>query len=252
MGTLFEFLNKNSGGLSVLFSAAVTVATVVYAILTWKLVTETRLLREAQTEPRIEITAQPFETAFHLLRFHVRNTGMGPAQRLRFRIRVIDGGESAQNMLNELTKPNFFEKGLEFFGPGQERFSAFTDMAEDFNAKVAAVFEVWMRYESAAGKRYEETAIIDMAEWKGAQQLGTPSIYKIANSIDRLQRDVGHFASGFHRLGINVYTQRDRDRENDELQQRYVSMQRELEQSQELPPRAQETTEQPDSEDGAP
>lgn len=76
MGTLFEFLNTNSGALSVLFSAAVTVATVVYAILTWKLVTETKLLREAQTEPRIEITAQPFETAFNLLRFHIRNTGL--------------------------------------------------------------------------------------------------------------------------------------------------------------------------------
>jgi hypothetical protein len=66
MDALFEFLNKNSGALSVLFSAAVTVATVVYAILTWKLVRETMLLREAQTEPRIEITAQPFETAFKL------------------------------------------------------------------------------------------------------------------------------------------------------------------------------------------
>jgi len=252
MDTLFEFLSKNAGALSVLFSAAVTVATVVYAILTWKLVTETRLLREAQTEPRIEITAQPFETAFNLLRLQVRNTGMGPARRLRFRIKVISGGESALSMLNELTKPNFFEKGLEYFGPGQERFSAFTNMAVDFNTKVAAVFEVWIRYESATGQRYEETAVIDMAEWKGAQQLGTPSIYKIEKSIEIIQRDVGHFASGFRRLGIDVYSQDDRDRENDELQQRYEDMQRELGQTQQLPLTPQETTEQPDTEDGPP
>jgi hypothetical protein len=254
MDTLFEFLNKNSGALSVLFSAAVTVATVVYAILTWKLVTETRLLREAQTEPRIEITAQPFETAFSLLRLQVRNTGMGPARRLRFRIKVISGGESALSMLNELTKPNFFEKGLEYFGPGQERFSAFTNMAVDFNAKVAAVFEVWIRYESATGQRYEETAVIDMAEWKGAQQLGTPSIYKIEKSIEIIQRDVGHFASGFRRLGIDIYSQDDRDRENDELQKQYVDMQRmqrELDETQQLPQTPQETTEQPDTEDGS-
>lgn len=235
MDTLFEFLNKNSGALSVLFSAAVTIATVVYAILTWKLVTETRLLREAQTEPRIEITAQPFETAYNLLRLQVRNTGMGPARRLRLRINVISGGESALSMLNELTKPNFFEKGLEYFGPGQERFSAFTNMAVDFNAKVAAVFEVWIRYESATGQRYEDTAVIDMAEWKGAQQLGTPSIYKIAKSIEIIQKDVGHFASGFRRLGIDVYSQDDRDRENDELQQLHEDMQRELDRTQQLP-----------------
>lgn len=252
MDMLFEFLSKNSGALSVLFSAAVTLATVVYAFLTWKLVTETRLLREAQTEPRIEITAQPFETAFNLLRLQVRNTGMGPAQRLRFRIKVVSGGEPAQSMLNELTKPNFFENGLEYFGPGQERFSAFTNMAVDFDVKVAAVFEVWMRHESATGKRYESTAIIDMAEWKGAQQLGTPNIYKIAKSVEIIQRDIGHLVSGFRRLGIDVYLQNDRDRENDELRQRYAEMQSELDNTQELPLMQQETTEQPDTEDGEP
>ena len=250
MDTLFKFLTENSGALSILFSAAVTVATVVYAILTWKLVTETRLLREAQTEPRIEISAQPFETAFNLLRLQVRNTGLGPAQRLRFRIKVIEGGEPAQRMLVELTNPNFFAKGLEYFGPGQERFSAFTNMAVDFNAKVAAVFEVTMRYEGATGKRYEASTIIDMAEWKGAQQLGTPSLYKIANSIDKLQRDIGHLTLGFRRLKVDAYTQDDRDQENDELRQRLADERRESGHEQEPSLGLQETTEHPDTEDG--
>ena len=124
-------------------------------------------------------------------------------------------------MLGELTMPNFFAKGLEYFGPGQERFSAFTNMTVDLNVKVAAVFEVAMRYEGATGKRYEATTIIDMAEWKGAQQLGTSSLYKIANSIDKIQRDIGHLTSGFRRLEVDAYTQDDRDRENDKLRQRY-------------------------------
>jgi hypothetical protein len=251
MDTLFKYLTENSGALSLLFSAAVTAATVVYAILTWQLVTETRLLREAQTEPRIEVTAQPFETAFNLLRLQVRNTGLGPAHRLRFRINVVDGGEAAQFMLDELTKPNFFAKGLEYFGPGHERFSAFTNMTVDFNAKISAVFEVITRYESTTGKRYETTTMIDMAEWKGARQLGTPSLHKIANSIDKIQRDIGHFASGFRRLGIDAYTQDDRDRENDELNNQYEDELRESAQEQELSLRLQETTEQPDAEDGA-
>ena len=112
MNALFEFLNQNSGALSVLFSAVVTVATVVYAILTWKLVAETRLLREAQTEPCVEITAQPLETAFNLLRLQIRNTGMGAARQLRFRIRAVNGGEGALAMLNELTSPKFFTSQL--------------------------------------------------------------------------------------------------------------------------------------------
>lgn len=252
MEAVIKFLTENSGALSILFSAAVTVATVVYAILTWKLVTETRLLREAQTEPRIEVTAQPFETAFNLLRLRVRNTGLGSAHRLRFRIKVIDGGEPAERMLGELTKPNFFAKGLEYFGPGQEKFSTFTNMSVDFKAKVAAIFEVRIRYESATGKRYEATTIIDMAEWKGAQQLGTPSLHKIANSIEKIQKDIGHFASGLRRLGIDAYTQDDRDRESDELYKQYEDELRESDQEQESPLKLQGATEQPDAEDGPP
>ena len=42
MTELLELLNKNSGALTVLFTAVVTAATVVYAALTWILVKETK------------------------------------------------------------------------------------------------------------------------------------------------------------------------------------------------------------------
>jgi len=48
-----DLLNRNSGAFTVLFSAVVALATVVYAILTWRLVTETKEMREVQTEPKI-------------------------------------------------------------------------------------------------------------------------------------------------------------------------------------------------------
>jgi len=44
---LLEFLNQNSGAFAVIFSAMVAFATIVYAILTWKLVSETKKMREA-------------------------------------------------------------------------------------------------------------------------------------------------------------------------------------------------------------
>lgn len=59
MGDLLAFLNANSGALNVIFTGVVTIATAVYAVLTWKLVSETRQMREVQTEPKIEITTCP-------------------------------------------------------------------------------------------------------------------------------------------------------------------------------------------------
>jgi len=39
---ILKLLNQNIGVLTVIFSAMVSIATVVYAILTWKLVSETK------------------------------------------------------------------------------------------------------------------------------------------------------------------------------------------------------------------
>lgn len=59
--SLLNFLNQNSGAFTVLFSFLVTIATLAYTILTWKLVSETKKMREVQTEPKISIFMQPKE-----------------------------------------------------------------------------------------------------------------------------------------------------------------------------------------------
>lgn len=112
MSQILKFLNENSGALTVIFTAVVTVATAVYALLTWKLVAETRLMREVQTEPKIEISVGSFDTALHLLRLHVRNIGLGPAFAVRFSPKVAAGGEMAHALLMEFMATNFFVTGL--------------------------------------------------------------------------------------------------------------------------------------------
>jgi hypothetical protein len=52
---IIEIINQNSGLMTLLFSGVVAVSTLIYAILTWQLVSETRKTREAQTEPKIEV-----------------------------------------------------------------------------------------------------------------------------------------------------------------------------------------------------
>ena len=53
---VLEFLNQNSGAFTVIFSALVAIATIVYAILTGRLVSETRKMRGVQTEPKVSVT----------------------------------------------------------------------------------------------------------------------------------------------------------------------------------------------------
>jgi hypothetical protein len=104
---VISFLNQNSGALTVLFTAVVTLATVVYAALTAVLVIETRKLRLVQTEPRIEITVDSLDFSVHIVRLCIRNIGEAPAKNVTFEPLLLEGGEVGQSLMSEFLTPNF-------------------------------------------------------------------------------------------------------------------------------------------------
>ncbi|CAB3662637.1 hypothetical protein [Achromobacter kerstersii] len=227
MNELLEFLNKNSGALTVLFTAVVTVATALYAALTWILVKETRMMREVQTEPKLQVTVSSLDVAIHIVRLHVRNVGLGPALNVTFQPKVLAGGQSAEKLLAEFTDVNFFSVGLKHFGPGQERVSAYTQLTEDHDGKMASVLAIDVTYHSATGKRYSDSLVVDMSELKGGYQLGKPHVYAIAQSLEKMQKDIHHLTTGFHRIKANIYTSEDRAEERTEVQAKREQLQRE-------------------------
>lgn len=220
MGDLLTFLNANSGALNVIFTGVVTIATAVYAVLTWKLVSETRQMRQVQTEPKIEITLRSVDEAIHIQRLYVRNIGLGPALQLTFRPKILAGAEGAQVLIDELTKTNFFTSGLSYLGPGEQRYSHYTQMTENFDAKITSVLAFDLTYKSATGQGYQETIVIDMSEHLGSYQLGKPHLYSIAQSLEKIEKDLGHVVSGFKRIRTNVYTSEDREVEEAAIRER--------------------------------
>lgn len=220
MTEILAFLNENAGALTVLFTGVVTIATAVYAGLTWVLVAETRKMRKVQTEPKLEITLRSVDEAIHIQRLHVRNIGLGPALQLKFKPKVIAGGDQAQVLVDEFTKTNFFHTGVSYLGPGEERYSHYTDMSKDHDHKVASVLAFDLSYKSAAGDTYSETLAIDMSEHKGAYKLGKPHLYSIALSLERLQKDLHHVVTGFKRIRTDIYTSEDRQAEQEASRER--------------------------------
>jgi len=208
---IIKFLNDNAGALSVLFTAVVTVSTVVYAVLTAILVSETRRMRKVQTEPMIEVVPSDFDFAIHFLRLRIKNIGLGPAKNVRFSTEVVAGGESAKKLLDEFTSSNFFDTGLKYFGPGQEMFSHYTQMNEDFEGKVESVLAVGVEYESLTGKKYKDNITIDLSEMRGRYQLGKPNAYAIATSLEKIERHFSQISTGFHRLKVDVFDREDRE-----------------------------------------
>lgn len=196
MTPIFEFLNQNAGALTVMFTAFVTVSTIAYAILTWRLVSETRKMREVQTEPKIHISTETHERALQIVYLKISNIGLGPAQNVKFNPRVISGGEPAEVLLKDLTASNFFNVGLRHFGPGDIRRSSYTEILNDFEGKTSSVLSFKVSYESVTGKRYSDEIIVDMSEIKDNYQIGTPDLHSIAKSLEAIRNDIGQIANG--------------------------------------------------------
>jgi hypothetical protein len=208
------YLNSNSGALTVLFTAVVTISTVAYAILTWGLVSETKKMREVQTEPRIEITLKSLDFAINIVRLHVRNIGLGPAKNIRFASHISSGGEIAEKLLEEFNKTNFLKVGLKYFGPGHELHSRHIQVTKNFDSSIIESVLIYdVQYESVTGKKYNDQITIDISEQKGMKQLGKPNLYAIAQSIEAIQKEFSHVVSGFKKIHADIYTAEDRDRE---------------------------------------
>src|SRR4030042_3449286 len=74
-----DFLNNNSG-------AILAITTLVYAIITGRMLYETKRMREFQTEPYVFINVQPMERARFILNMVIQNIGPGPAYDLKFKV----------------------------------------------------------------------------------------------------------------------------------------------------------------------
>jgi len=126
-----DFLNQNSGAFDVIFSFIVAISTVVYAILTWRLVSETRKMREAQTEPKIFITIQPREEWINFIDMIIQNIGLGPAYDIQFKVEP-DFKITKSRSLSEI---GFIKNGLKYLAPNQKIKFFLTNLAENFEEK---------------------------------------------------------------------------------------------------------------------
>lgn len=225
MSDIFALLNTNSGALSAIFSGVVTVATVVYAWLTAKLVQETRQMRQVQTEPRIQVTYRTRDEWINFLDISVMNIGLGPAQDVQFVIRALSDNPGALELIASLNKLGAFKSGLKYLGPGQEFSSFWSSLMEGDMTKVDSQISVACRYSSVTGTMYSTEYVLDLSELKGSRSLGEPPLLKIAKHIEAIEKDIHSIITGFKRLGVDAYSQENRDAERIALEERFRQQQ---------------------------
>lgn len=204
-------INKNSGALSAIFSGVVTIATVIYAWLTAKLVNETRRMREAQTEPSLQVVYRNREEWINLLDVAVRNIGLGAAYDITFEIRAELKDGDKNDLVDSLGELGCFAKGLVYLGPNQEFTSFWTNLMNGQASKLDTRVFIHCRYRSATGVQYESRCVLDLSEIKGISRIGEPPLLKIAKHLESIGKNLNHLTTGFKRSHIDAFSQADRD-----------------------------------------
>lgn len=209
MREILDLLPQNREILTLVFSLVVTISTVVYAILTWRLTAETIKMRKAQTEPKISIYLQPCQAAFSFFDLVIKNIGAGPAYEIKFIIlkefNIKEG--------RKLSEMDFIKEGITYMPPGYNIKSYFFGILGQYKEVIDKSLKIKAIYKNSERKEIFEVIEINMSQFKGRQQLGEDPINGIAKNIENIQKDIHNMTSGFHRLRIDAYTTKDREKE---------------------------------------
>jgi len=207
LSDIIVILNQNLGILSLVFSGLVATATIVYALLTWKLVGETSKLREFQTEPRISISAELDQNTITLMDLIIENIGLGPAFNIAFEI-FPDFKYFKDEMLSQT---GLFKNGIPYLAPKQIIRISLTDMADNYEEKIKQSFKIKVTYFDVLCKKREATYPIEFHQYENILFTETNSLSKIANNIEKIHNDINHLTRGFKKLQVICYIKEDEE-----------------------------------------
>lgn len=206
MKELIRYLNENSGAIQVVFSGLVTLATLAYALLTWKLVTETRRMRKAQTDAKVTVGVSNRKESINFLDFFIKNEGVGPAYDVRFEVEPVDVGKGDESLVKKINSLGFIVRGVEYLSPNQEIRTFLASMKEDFEKKVETSIRIKVHYRTASGDLVNDAFLLDLSIFRNLRSLGKPDLYRIATDMEKIQQDIHRLVTGFSHLNVIMQT----------------------------------------------
>lgn len=214
-------MNSNAGALNVLFTFVVAASTVVYAVLTARLVSETRRMRRVQTNPSISVHVEPSEFGLNFINLHVRNTGAGAARDVRLRLSHDYEWMSGRR----LSERGLFKHSIPYLAPGQIIRTFLLSILEHTREGSSSLghlnFGVVAEYRSDSGEKFSETIAVNFEHFEDLIGIGTPPLISIHREMERIRQATENVASGRVKVRAVTYSLADEEAENSAIRERY-------------------------------
>ena len=199
---------------SIGIGAILTITTIVYALITARMLRETKKMRESQTEPHVFINVQPMERARFIKNMVIQNIGPGPAYNLKLKVEP-DIQIRTGHYLSEM---NLMKQGFRYLAPNQRLECIVAHSIEEANKKEKALYEVTVTYQNKDKKHYEETFVLDFTEYFGMLHADTDPYEGIIKKLSEIQRDI-HSVIRIpdSKIRVVAYTKKEADEEKEKL-----------------------------------
>ena len=182
----------------VVFSGVVALSTVVYAVLTWRLVCETREMRQVQTEPRVSVRVA-LDHIHRGLELVICNEGQGAARNVRFTF------EGDPTYVKGFLHPRrclpadiaVIKNGLHFLEPGETHRFPLGQRRNDGASLGSWTFHT--RYENLSGKQKKDTYVVDFSQFDWMFFDEIPAA-QIARHLDSIRKDMHRLTEGYAKV----------------------------------------------------
>ena len=211
---IIEYLDAHSPAIAALATVVIAFFSVASVFFARTLAKENRLLRKVGTEPQVVAYLLPDPRYIIFVHLVIANIGHGAARNVRFDLDADPEDFKAHDvrvLVDEGRKPIALlpqgEKFVTYFGRGPE-------LLQDPKLKP---FTINVTYENVEGNTQPSAKFpIDIAQFEGLQNIGTPPEHEIAKALKEIAKNTGNWTSGFQRFKVETITTEDLERQRKE------------------------------------
>jgi len=177
--------------IEILFSFIVTCSTVVYAILTWKLVKETKKQRRAITEPIIDVGLQRNEEDEHIFELYVVNLGFGIATNIKFKI--LKDFEIGLGLNKKLSEIGFFKNGIRALSPNKKYKTVISELLGNSPDKFNTTIGIEVIYDTPTESNKKLVYNLNFSEYADVvftKKNATMTMKLLIQSIEELSKNI--------------------------------------------------------------
>ena len=192
MSEILKFLNMHQAEITVIATIFIAVSAIITAVATKTLARENKLLRKAETEPKVVayLTLDPIY--WGCFNFVLANVGRGPARNISFKF----DADHQEFKNHDVALKNSADREAISFLPQGESISVFfgssIDLYKDPRLKP---FDVIIKYDDMSDKHRCERCRIDVAQFEGFTSLGKPPEQEAADSLKKIEGHLKQIAS---------------------------------------------------------